>query len=100
VGAGGTTVYDQFSYVGMIGILPTFQRHGIGKAIMEHILTWLQRRGNRTVLLDASDAGKPLYENMGFISDDRVSEFSYNPTHLPSYRLPHHPCIIMIMWHQ
>ena len=91
VGIGGATVYGQFSYIGMIGVLPTFQRHGIGQAIMEYILTWLQKRGCPTALLDASPAGKPLYERLGFVTDDTVSVLDYKPAQIPSLPPPAPP---------
>lgn len=91
VGIGGATVYGQFSYIGMIGVLPTFQHHGIGQAVMEHILTWLQKRGCPTALLDASPAGKRLYERLGFVTDDSVAELHYNWEQVPALPPPAPP---------
>lgn len=56
--------------VGVIGnvvVRPEFQRGGIGRAIMTHALSWLERQGARNVYLDATPAGRPLYRRLGFV---------------------------------
>jgi ribosomal protein S18 acetylase RimI-like enzyme len=72
VGIGGATHFGAFSYIGLMGILPTMQGHGIGRALMEKLLDRVHARRISTVLLDASDAGVGLYRRLGFIEDDRV----------------------------
>jgi GNAT superfamily N-acetyltransferase len=75
VGLGGAVDYGPCAYIGMIGVLPEVQRRGIGLAIMRYLLDWLDARGCPTVLLDASAAGAPLYERLGFVDDDRALLF-------------------------
>ncbi len=70
VGVGGVIGYDDFAYIGLIGVVPEMQRRGIGMAIMRHILEWIDRRNIPMALLDASTAGAPLYERLGFVTDD------------------------------
>jgi GNAT superfamily N-acetyltransferase len=71
VGFGGVVDYGPFAYIGLISTLPTMQRQGIGRGLMDHILAWLEGRGCPMALLDASPAGKPLYDQLGFVTDDR-----------------------------
>jgi GNAT superfamily N-acetyltransferase len=71
VGFGGAVDYGPFAYIGLISTLPTAQRQGIGRGLMEHLLAWLEGRGCPMALLDASPAGKPLYDRLGFVTDDR-----------------------------
>lgn len=52
--------------------LPEAQRSGIGGSPMREIITSARARGRSTLLLDASEAGRPLYLKPGFIRDDLV----------------------------
>jgi ribosomal protein S18 acetylase RimI-like enzyme len=72
VGLGGATHYSSFSYIGMLGVLPSMQHYGIGRAIMEALLQRVAAMGIPTVLLDASNAGVRLYTQLGFVEDDKA----------------------------
>ncbi|HEY4386830.1 MAG TPA: GNAT family N-acetyltransferase [Ktedonobacteraceae bacterium] len=69
---GGIVNYGSFSYVGMVGVLPTLQHYGLGTFIMESLLSWAEQHYCPTILLDASDAGVNLYRKLGFVEDDKV----------------------------
>ena len=45
---------------------PAFRRQGLAKQVLETIIAWCREQGLRSVLLHASDAGRPLYEAVGF----------------------------------
>jgi GNAT superfamily N-acetyltransferase len=75
VGVGGAVDYGPFAYVGLVGVHPSAQRQGIGMALMEPLLAWLDGRGCPVVLLDASDAGAPLYLRLGFVEDDQTAVY-------------------------
>jgi ribosomal protein S18 acetylase RimI-like enzyme len=75
VGVGGAVDYGPFAYVGLVGVHPTAQRQGIGLELMDRLLAWLDGRGCPVVLLDASDAGAPLYHGLGFIEDDQTAVY-------------------------
>ncbi|MCX8062177.1 MAG: GNAT family N-acetyltransferase [Anaerolineales bacterium] len=66
VGIGGAILYDRFAYIGMMAVLPAYQRQGYGRAIFEHILDWLREQGCMTYLLDATPAGAALYRQYHF----------------------------------
>jgi ribosomal protein S18 acetylase RimI-like enzyme len=72
VGMVGATNYATFAHVGMMAVHPHAQRQGVGLALMQHLLAWLDRQCVPCVLLDASVAGQPLYEKLGFVAYDRV----------------------------
>lgn len=84
VGLGGAIDYDTFAYIGLVGVLQDVQGRGVGRAIMDRLLALIDARGGGTSLLDASDAGVPLYRKMGFVDDDTVrlfhGEARSNPT--------------------
>lgn len=64
--------YPAFAYVGLMGVRREFQRQGVGLALMQHILTWLDQAGANRVVLDASPLGQPLYEKLGFFAGEEV----------------------------
>ena len=68
----GATNYATFAHVGMMAVHPHAQRQGVGLALMQHLLAWLDRQRAPCVLLDASAAGQPLYEKLGFVAYDQV----------------------------
>ena len=72
-GCGGVTVMGAAGYVGLVGVDPARQRQGIGGAVMRALIGWARERGCASILLDASDAGKPLYLGMGFVIEDQVT---------------------------
>ena len=68
----GSTVYSTFAYIGMMGVHRQFQRRGIGLDLMRHLLQWLDAKNLPQVQLDASEAGRPMYEKLGFVAQERV----------------------------
>jgi ribosomal protein S18 acetylase RimI-like enzyme len=70
VGMVGATNYKAFAHVGFMAVHPEAQRQGIGLALMQHVLAWLDQQGLPLVVLDASKAGQPLYEKLGFAAYD------------------------------
>jgi len=72
VGMGGITVMGAVAYVGFVAVHPSRQGRGIARAIMERLLALAAERGCPTLLLDASQAGRPLYERLGFVEEDEV----------------------------
>lgn len=67
--------------VGVIGNVITradYRRRGLGRAVMDKALTWLRETGVRTVWLDATEDGRPLYRHLGFV-DVEASWFGYAP---------------------
>ena len=39
---------------------------------MQHLLKWLDEKNIPQVQLDASEAGQPMYEKLGFVAQERV----------------------------
>jgi predicted N-acetyltransferase YhbS len=54
---------DAHASLGMIIVSPAHQGKGIGRELMQRVLDEL---GDRCILLNATAAGQPLYERMGF----------------------------------
>jgi GNAT superfamily N-acetyltransferase len=43
-----------------------YRRYGLAKSLMKTMVHWCQEEGIGSVTLNASEAGKPLYEKLGF----------------------------------
>lgn len=58
---------DGLRYVAMVATEPAHQRRGYGHVVMQHALaTAAARYGASTTVLHATDAGRPVYERMGY----------------------------------
>jgi len=45
---------------------PASRRQGLARQVLEAILVWCRTQGLKAVFLHASDAGRPLYDSLGF----------------------------------
>ena len=59
--------YDRLSYIGPMAVSPEFQGNGIGRLLFERLVETLESRGCWTMMLDATEAGEPLYRKFGFV---------------------------------
>lgn len=67
-GTATVTCYGtDLAWIGMVLVHPDFRRQGVGTALLEHAIQYLrENRGIRSVKLDATPEGQPLYEKLGF----------------------------------
>jgi GNAT superfamily N-acetyltransferase len=79
VGLGGAVDFGPFAYLGMMSVLPTMQKRGIGQALMEQLLSWLDARDCPTVLLNARSRAVSLYERYGFVKTEQTEQFKLSP---------------------
>ena len=85
VGMVGAMDYGEFAYIGLMAVHPTVQRRGIGRALMERLLDWLDARGTNVARLDATEAGARLYSLFGFVEDSKRLVFQRDrTTHSPA----------------
>lgn len=68
VGVGTTVacVFDSVAWIAMVLVDSEVRSQGIGKGLMKHALDFLDRQGVRSIRLDATPMGQPLYEKLGF----------------------------------
>lgn len=45
---------------------PAYRRRGIARSVVQTVVDWCRGQGFGSVFLHASDAGRPLYQSMGF----------------------------------
>jgi GNAT superfamily N-acetyltransferase len=51
---------------------PGFRRQGIARTLVQMMVDWCRGQGFRSVFLHASEAGRPLYQSMGFQSTSEL----------------------------
>jgi predicted N-acetyltransferase YhbS len=66
VGTGVATVSGRVGWVGTIWVAPALRRHGLGRELTEAVIEELEGSGCRTLVLVATEAGRPVYERLGF----------------------------------
>jgi predicted N-acetyltransferase YhbS len=64
-----TTFGQQLAWIGLMLVHPDHRRRGIGTRLMERALEFLRGRGIGCVRLDATPAGRPVYEKLGFVPE-------------------------------
>jgi len=70
-----TTVFDAVGWISMV-LVDTGQRgKGIGTALVRHALEYLDGGGVHSIRLDATPAGRPIYEKLGFVSEYRLARY-------------------------
>lgn len=70
VGTVTTTTYGHaLAWIGMMIVHPDYRRRGIGAGLMRMALEHLHELGVMLVKLDATPAGRPLYESLGFSAE-------------------------------
>lgn len=56
-------------WIGALGVAPEARRRGLGSELTSGCVDWLRARGARTVLLYATELGRPVYERLGFVAE-------------------------------
>jgi predicted N-acetyltransferase YhbS len=76
VGTVTTTSYGAtLAWIGMMLVHPDERRKGIATQLMRQALAHLQQSGVKTVKLDATPAGRPLYEQLGFVPESNLTRW-------------------------
>jgi GNAT superfamily N-acetyltransferase len=69
VGTASVASFGATGWIGALGVEPAARRRGVGAALTEACIAWLQERGAGTILLYATDQGRPVYEHLGFVAE-------------------------------
>ena len=62
----------ELAWIGMMLVDADHRRRGIGTRLMRTAMEYLERAGVATVKLDATPAGRPVYESLGFTPETRI----------------------------
>lgn len=68
--------YGTSAYVSLMGVDPALHRRGLATRLMEALLAWSDERAFACVELDATAAGAPLYERLGFRDAGRTAVYT------------------------
>jgi GNAT superfamily N-acetyltransferase len=76
VGTVTTISYEQrFAWIGMVLVDPDCRKQGIGTKVLEHAIEYLDHSRVRTMKLDATPLGKPLYTKLGFVTEYEIARW-------------------------
>ena len=56
----------RFGYILGVYVLPEYRSHGLAKRLTQEAVGYLRAAGARSIRLHASNAGRPIYEKLGF----------------------------------
>ena len=75
--AGTTTtcIFDGVAWIAMVLVDKSVRGRGIGTGLLKHALDYLKKRNVRTVRLDATPAGRPIYEKLGFVPEYELARY-------------------------
>jgi GNAT superfamily N-acetyltransferase len=79
VGTGIATQNGNVGWVGLIFTAPEWRGRGLGGALTGVVLRHLEGLGCRSMLLAATDLGRPIYDRFGFVTDGGYSVWSGPP---------------------
>jgi GNAT superfamily N-acetyltransferase len=68
------TRYARSGWIGHVFVRPQLRGHGLGTRMTSVALDVLQRAGCESILLVATDLGRPIYERMGFQVESHYHE--------------------------
>ena len=61
--------FGRVGFVGCMGIEPAQQGRGLGRVLLQHAQAAARRAGVTTLLLEATDSGRWLYEKLGYVAE-------------------------------
>jgi GNAT superfamily N-acetyltransferase len=76
VGTTATCVFgEQAAWIAMVLVDRDMRGRGIGTKLLKHALDYLKARKIGTIRLDATPAGRPIYEKLGFVPEYELARF-------------------------
>jgi GNAT superfamily N-acetyltransferase len=86
----------RLAWIGMVLTKAEYQRRGFARRLLAHTLENADTMGITTIKLDATDQGQPLYESLGFRSEQEIERWSRPGENV---RLPAHRTSVEQPWH-
>jgi GNAT superfamily N-acetyltransferase len=69
VGVAAGAAFAATGWIGGVAVVPAARRVGLGGALTEAVVELLEASGAATVLLHATEPGRPVYERLGFVPE-------------------------------
>jgi GNAT superfamily N-acetyltransferase len=67
-----TNLSGRSGYIMNLVTDPRYRRRGIARRLMQAMLQWLAARSIQRVTLHATEIGRPLYEELGFVDSNEM----------------------------
>jgi GNAT superfamily N-acetyltransferase len=81
IGTTTTCIFGPVAWIAMVLVDEKVRGRGVGTALMRHALAFLDGRGVRSVRLDATPLGRPIYEKLGFVPQFELARYEGVPSH-------------------
>ncbi len=65
----------RLAWIGMVLTRPEYRRQGYARELVEDLIVRAEANKIRTLKLDATDDGRPLYEKLGFVVEETVERW-------------------------
>ena len=89
IGTTATCIFENVAWIAMVLVDKAFRGRGIGTGLLKHALDYLKEQRVRTVRLDATALGRPIYEKLGFVPEYELARYEGMPiTDRPSSLAP------------
>ncbi len=66
----------ELAWIGMVLTLPEYRRRGLARRLMERALAHCEQQRIACVKLDATDLGRPLYADLGFVDEQPIERWA------------------------
>jgi len=70
--SGPSNPSGQIGYIMNVVIAPRYRRRDIARRIMQAMLKWLAEQGIQQAALHTTEMGRPLYEELGFVTSNEM----------------------------
>lgn len=78
-GTAATCIFGPVAWIAMVLVDTAVRGRGIATTLMQHALRFLDERGVRSVRLDATPLGRPVYEKLGFVVEYSLARYEGQP---------------------
>jgi GNAT superfamily N-acetyltransferase len=69
---GPDNLSGRVGYIMNVVTEPSFRRRGIARRVMHRMIEWLTEQGIHKITLHTSEMGRPLYEELGFVTGNEM----------------------------
>jgi predicted N-acetyltransferase YhbS len=80
VAVGNIILFKDTAWLSQIIVHPAYRRRGFGKAVTQELIGQIDQQQYKTILLDATSLGYPVYQKLGFETISEHLHFSANET--------------------
>ncbi|HMH32772.1 MAG TPA: GNAT family N-acetyltransferase [Puia sp.] len=80
VAVGNTVLYKDTAWLSQIIVHPEHRNRGLGKAMTQELIDQIDHQQYKTILLDATSLGYPVYQKLGFETISEHLHFSAHET--------------------